>query len=93
MTMSYAAITGWGMAVPNHVVTSVELAALLGTDEEWITRRSGIRERRIAAPEDTTSTLAAAPSPEPARSTPARWRPAPPGWPPRSEASSPPPPP
>src|SRR5947208_2183779 len=58
MRMRYAAITGWGMAVPEHVVTSAELAAMLGKDEEWITRRSGIRERRIAAPEDTTSSLA-----------------------------------
>ena len=58
--MRYAAITGWGMAVPEHVVTSAELAAMLGKDEEWITRRSGIRERRIAAPEDTTSSLATA---------------------------------
>ena len=40
--MSYAAITGWGMAVPEHVVTSAELAASLGKDEEWITRRTGI---------------------------------------------------
>jgi 3-oxoacyl-[acyl-carrier-protein] synthase III len=55
--MTFAAITGWGMAVPDHVVTSAELAASLGKDEEWITRRSGIRERRIAAPGETCSSL------------------------------------
>ena len=57
--MPGAAVIGWGMAVPEHVVTSTELAASLGTDEEWITRRTGIRERRIAAPGETTSALAA----------------------------------
>jgi 3-oxoacyl-[acyl-carrier-protein] synthase III len=55
--MRYAAIDGWGMAVPDHVVTSEELGASLGVDEEWITRRSGIRERRIASPGETCSTL------------------------------------
>ena len=56
--MPFAEVTGWGMAVPDRVLTSAELAASLGIDEEWITRRSGIRERRIAAPGETTSTLA-----------------------------------
>jgi len=55
-----AAITGWGMAVPDRVVTNADLAASVsGIDEDWIVRRSGIRERRYAEPMDTTSTLAA----------------------------------
>jgi 3-oxoacyl-[acyl-carrier-protein] synthase-3 len=56
--MSYAAITGWGKAVPDRVVTNAELAAVTGVDEEWILRRTGIRERRVAAPSDLTSSLA-----------------------------------
>ncbi len=57
--MRYAAITGWGMAVPGRVVTNNDLAREFpGVDEEWIVRRSGIRERRFAAPGETTSTLA-----------------------------------
>lgn len=59
--MRYAAITGWGMAVPEQVVTNADLArTIAGIDEEWIVRRSGIRERRIAAAGETTSTLASA---------------------------------
>jgi len=56
-----AAITGWGMAVPDRVVTNADLAASVpGIDADWIVRRSGIRERRYAGPADTTSTLATA---------------------------------
>jgi len=60
LTMPSAAITGWGTAVPQRVVTNAELAAATGVDEEWILRRTGIRERRVASPEDLTSSLAAA---------------------------------
>jgi 3-oxoacyl-[acyl-carrier-protein] synthase-3 len=57
--MTYAAITGWGMAVPGRVVTNGDLARdVPGVDEEWIVRRSGIRERRIADASQTTSSLA-----------------------------------
>jgi len=55
-----AAITGWGIAVPDLVVTNADLArSVSGINEEWIVRRSGIRERRYAGPADTTSSLAA----------------------------------
>jgi 3-oxoacyl-[acyl-carrier-protein] synthase-3 len=55
----FAAITGWGMAVPDRVVTNADLAASVSDiDEEWIARRSGIRERRYAGPAESTSTLA-----------------------------------
>ena len=57
--MTYARITGWGMAVPSRVVTNADLAREVpGVDEEWIVRRSGISERRIAGPTESTSTLA-----------------------------------
>lgn len=54
----YAHITGWGMAVPEKVMTNLDLASLVDTDDDWIVSRTGIRERRIAAPEQTTATLA-----------------------------------
>ena len=57
--MSYARISGWGMAVPSRIVTNADLAREVpGVDEAWIVRRSGICERRIAGPGQTTSTLA-----------------------------------
>jgi 3-oxoacyl-[acyl-carrier-protein] synthase-3 len=42
-----AAITGWGVGLPENVVTNADLAARLDTSDEWIVERSGIRERRI----------------------------------------------
>lgn len=42
-----AVITGWGAALPERIVTNDELAATLDTTDEWITTRTGIRERRI----------------------------------------------
>ena len=57
--MKYAAITGWGMAAPDRVVSNGDLAREIPrVDEDWILRRSGIVERRIAAPGETTSSLA-----------------------------------
>ena len=56
----YAHITGWGMAVPDRVLTNEDLAQMADTDDEWIVSRTGIRERRIAQSDETTATLAAA---------------------------------
>jgi 3-oxoacyl-[acyl-carrier-protein] synthase-3 len=56
----YAAITGWGMAVPERVLTNADLERMVDTSDEWITTRTGIRERRVAAPGESTSTLATA---------------------------------
>lgn len=42
-----AIITGWGTALPEHVVTNDDLSRTLDTSDEWITERSGIRERHI----------------------------------------------
>ena len=38
---------GWGIAVPERVVTNDELSWTLDTSDEWITERTGIRERRV----------------------------------------------
>jgi 3-oxoacyl-[acyl-carrier-protein] synthase-3 len=53
-----AVISGWGMYAPRHVMTNDDLAKLVDTNDEWIVSRTGIRERRIAADDETTTTLA-----------------------------------
>lgn len=40
-------LSGWGMAVPDRIVTNDELSQTLDTSDEWIFSRTGIRERRI----------------------------------------------
>ena len=54
----YAHIVGWGMAVPDNIMTNDDLAAIVETDDEWIVSRTGIKERRIATDKDSTATLA-----------------------------------
>ncbi len=56
--MPYAHITGWGMAVPNRILTNAELESMVETNDEWIVERTGIRERRIVRVGETSSTLA-----------------------------------
>ena len=51
-------ITGLGAHVPERVVTNDELATLVDTSDEWIRERTGIRERRIAAPEEALTDIA-----------------------------------
>ncbi len=43
-----ATITGWGKCVPQSVLTNEDLASVIETSDEWITSRSGIKERRIS---------------------------------------------
>jgi len=52
-------ITGLGCYVPDRVLTNDELSTLVDTSDEWIMTRTGIKERRIAAPEQAMSDLAA----------------------------------
>src|SRR6266568_6201880 len=51
-------ITGLGCRVPERVLTNDELSALVDTSNERIMERTGIRERRIAAPEQALTDLA-----------------------------------
>lgn len=51
-------ISGLGMYVPERVLTNRDLEALVDTTDDWIVTRTGIRERRIASPEQATSDLA-----------------------------------
>jgi 3-oxoacyl-[acyl-carrier-protein] synthase-3 len=54
-----AVITGWGYYAPSRVMTNADLEKIVDTSDEWITTRTGIKERRIAADGETTSSLAA----------------------------------
>ena len=51
-------ITGLGCHVPERVLTNDELSSIVDTSDEWIMARTGIRERRIAAPEEALTDIA-----------------------------------
>jgi 3-oxoacyl-[acyl-carrier-protein] synthase-3 len=58
--MTFAAkITATGAYLPERILTNAELATMVDTDDEWIRERTGIRDRRIAVPDETSSTLGA----------------------------------
>lgn len=52
-------ITGLGSHVPARILTNADLEKMVNTTDEWITTRTGIKERRIAAKDEFTSDLAA----------------------------------
>jgi len=51
-------VVGTGSAVPERVLSNRDLEKMVDTTDEWITTRTGIKERRIASPDEFTSTLA-----------------------------------
>ncbi|TNF72649.1 MAG: ketoacyl-ACP synthase III [Acidobacteria bacterium] len=53
-----ALVMGTGRAVPDRVLTNAELEKMVDTTDEWITERTGIKERRIAAPDESLSDFA-----------------------------------
>ncbi len=53
----YAHIVGWGMSVPETVLTNRDLEAIVETSDEWIRSRTGIAERRIAGERESTASL------------------------------------
>jgi 3-oxoacyl-[acyl-carrier-protein] synthase III len=55
--MYAAGVLGTGSALPEKIITNADLEKMVETSDQWITDRTGIRERRQAAPEETTSTL------------------------------------
>ena len=57
MSKIYGQIIGWGAYAPKRIVTNHELQASLDTSDEWIVQRTGIRERRIADANETTSSM------------------------------------
>jgi 3-oxoacyl-[acyl-carrier-protein] synthase-3 len=54
----FVRIGGWGKYLPARIMPNAELAEMVDTSDEWIRARTGIGERRIAAPEETTCSLA-----------------------------------
>jgi 3-oxoacyl-[acyl-carrier-protein] synthase-3 len=52
-------IIGTGSYVPEKILTNADLTRIVNTSDEWITTRTGIKERRIAAKDETTSDMAA----------------------------------
>ncbi len=58
--MTYAAITGWGKCMPPATLTNADLSTFLDTNDEWITSRTGMKERRIShIPPSEMATIAA----------------------------------
>src|SRR5258706_12127262 len=52
-------ISGVGSYVPERIITNADLARMVDTSDEWITSRTGIKERRIGAKDEFTSDMAA----------------------------------
>jgi 3-oxoacyl-[acyl-carrier-protein] synthase-3 len=64
MSLRGSTITGIGRYLPRRVMTNHEIEKMVDTSDEWIVTRTGIKERRIAAPEEASSDLAYAASQE-----------------------------
>lgn len=58
MSLLSASIIGTGSFVPEKILSNAELERMVETNDEWIVTRTGIRERRIAAEQQTTSDMA-----------------------------------
>ena len=58
MTILHAKIIGTGSAVPERVLTNHDLEQMVDTSDDWITVRTGIKERRVASEGEFTSTFA-----------------------------------
>lgn len=58
MSQFSAIITGTGSYLPERRLTNDDLSKLVDTNDEWITQRTGIRERRIASDSESTATIA-----------------------------------
>jgi 3-oxoacyl-[acyl-carrier-protein] synthase III len=56
--MKYAHIIGWGCYLPERILTNDDLARVVDTSHEWIYTRTGIRQRRVAGPRESTASLA-----------------------------------
>jgi 3-oxoacyl-[acyl-carrier-protein] synthase-3 len=58
VTVLRSVVLGCGSYLPSRVLTNAELSRMVDTSDEWITQRTGIRERHIAAEGETTSDMA-----------------------------------
>jgi 3-oxoacyl-[acyl-carrier-protein] synthase III len=59
VTVRRSVVLGCGSYLPNQVLTNADLALKVDTSDDWIVQRTGIHERRIAAPGETTAQMAA----------------------------------
>jgi 3-oxoacyl-[acyl-carrier-protein] synthase-3 len=57
--MLRSVVLGTGSALPRRALGNAELAKMVDTSDEWIVERTGIRNRHVAAPDETTATLGA----------------------------------
>src|ERR1043165_6801343 len=57
-TLRTVSIVGTGSYVPEKILTNADLSKMVDTSDEWITTRTGIKERRIAAKDENTSDMA-----------------------------------
>src|SRR3954466_4136373 len=55
----HAHVTGWGRYVPSQVLSNKDLERMVDTNDEWIVSRTGLRERRVAAANETTASMGA----------------------------------
>jgi 3-oxoacyl-[acyl-carrier-protein] synthase III len=58
--MRHAAVTGWGMYVPERVLSNYDLSQMVDTSDEWIVSRTGIKERRVATETETATSMSVA---------------------------------
>lgn len=59
MSRLYGQIIGWGAYAPERVVTNYELENWMDTSHDWIVQRTGIHQRHMAAPHETTASMSA----------------------------------
>ncbi|MCP5098705.1 MAG: ketoacyl-ACP synthase III [Chloroflexi bacterium] len=57
MQNRYGRIIGWGAYAPEKIVTNYDLEKTIDTTHEWVVQRTGIHQRHVAAPHETTATL------------------------------------
>ena len=57
VTVTRSVVLGCGSYLPQRILTNQELAGMVDTSDEWIVQRTGIHERRIAAPGEVTSDM------------------------------------
>src|ERR1700759_5205997 len=58
-TQRTVSIIGTGSYLPEKILTNEDLSKLVDTSDEWITSRTGIKERRVAAKDEQTSDMGA----------------------------------
>ncbi len=57
--MKYVAFRSIGAYIPSKIMTNADFEKIIDTNDEWITKRTGIKERRIAEDNEASSDLGA----------------------------------